>query len=137
MLITPDKTIPTKTSTTDDWINWHSQCRKMFGKKTANTLFLKAWEKRGNDKSNNRALRNYLEKYGLNLDASGWANASDKALDFTDMIGNVFRVGGYVAVGFGALILIAISIGIINMAVHPDKATEGATRGIGKVLKIG
>ena len=43
----PSVNIPTASSSSENWIQWHKELKRFFGKKTANSLWVFAWAKRG------------------------------------------------------------------------------------------
>lgn len=132
--VSPDKTIPTQSSTGDDWVQWHRDLKKYFGKKTANTLWLSAWDEREGKKANTRALRQYMERQGVDIDEGGFAKATDKFLNFTDMIGNIMRIGGITAIVVAGFILVVLGIALYNVARNPKAVGEGVGYGAAKAL---
>jgi hypothetical protein len=64
MKIDPSKNIPTASSKSEEWVQWHKDLKKIFGKKKANSLWIFAWAKRGgvNSPANTNALTYYLAR---------------------------------------------------------------------------
>ena len=84
----PSKSIPTASSKSENWIVWHKDLKKMFGKKKANSLWLYAWAKRGgvNSPANTTDLRGYMDGQGVNITTTTLG-------DLTDTIGDVLGFG--------------------------------------------
>lgn len=112
MKLDPSKTIPTASSKSENWIQWHKDLKKIFGKKKANSIWLYAWAKRGGIKSpaNTSALRGYMDKQGVDITTTSLGELSDKignVLDFGFGVGKVVVIGTMSVVG---LILIGILV---------------------------
>lgn len=112
MKLDPSKTIPTASSSSENWIQWHKDLKKIFGKKKANSLWLYAWAKRGGIKSsaNDSVLRDYMKGQGVDITTTALGELSDaigNVLDFGFGIGKVVVIGGLSIVG---LILIGILV---------------------------
>ena len=112
MKLDPSKTIPTASSNSENWIQWHKDLKKIFGKKKANSLWLYAWAKRGGIKSsaNTSVLRDYMDGQGVDITTTALGELSDtigNVLDFGFGIGKVVVIGGLSIVG---LILIGILV---------------------------
>lgn len=86
MKLDPSKTIPTASSKSENWIQWHKDLRRVFGKKKANSIWLYAWAKRGgiNSSANTSSLRDYMDKQGVDVTTTSLGELSDK-------IGNVLE----------------------------------------------
>jgi hypothetical protein len=112
MKIDPSQTIPTASSKSENWIQWHKDLKKMFGKKKANSIWLYAWAKRGgiNSPANTSVLRDYMDSQGVDITTTALGELSDtigNVLDFGLGIGKVMVIGSLSIVG---LILIAILV---------------------------
>jgi hypothetical protein len=112
MKLDPSKTIPTASSKPENWIQWHKDLKKMFGKKKANSIWVFAWGKRGaiDSHSNTYDLRSYMNGQGVDISTTGWKEIGDSYLNFTNWTWGVskgFLVGTGVLV---SLILIAILV---------------------------
>ena len=112
MKLDPSKSIPTASSKAENWIQWHRDLKKMFGKKKANSIWLYAWAKRGGIKSsaNTSGLRDYMDSQGVDITTTALGELSDKignVLDFGFGVGKVVLIGSLSVVG---LILIAILV---------------------------
>ncbi len=116
MKLDPSKTIPTASSKSENWIQWHKDLRRIFGKKKANSIWLYAWSKRGgvNSPANDRSLRNYMDKQGVDItttNLSALGDAIGNVLSFPFSVGKVLIIGGLSVVG---VVLLVILIRLIN-----------------------
>jgi hypothetical protein len=98
MKLDPSKTIPTASSKSENWIQWHKDLKKIFGKKKANSIWLYAWAKRGGIKSpaNTSVLRDYMDGQGVDITTTSLGELSDSignVLDFGFGIGKVVIIG--------------------------------------------
>jgi hypothetical protein len=112
MKLDPSQTIPTASSKSENWIQWHKDLKKVFGKKKANSIWLYAWAKRGGVKSsaNTSVLRDYMDSQGVDVTTTSLGELSDSignVLDFGFGVGKVVIIGTLSVVG---LILIAILV---------------------------
>ena len=108
----PSLSIPSASSKSENWIQWHKDLKKIFGKKKANSIWLYAWAKRGGIKSpaNTSFLRDYMDGQGVNITTTSLGELSDSignVLDFGFGIGKVVIIGSLSVVG---LILIGILV---------------------------
>jgi hypothetical protein len=121
MKLDPSQTIPTASSKSENWIQWHKDLKKVFGKKKANSIWLYAYAKRVGIKSsaNKRALRNYMDNQGVNVTTTSLGELSDAVgdvLDFNLGIGKIVIIGGLSVVG---LILLSILIRLFKNTNQP------------------
>lgn len=112
MKLDPSKTIPTASSKSENWIQWHKDLKKIFGKKKANSIWLYAWSKRGGVKSsaNDETLRDYMDKQGVDITTTSLTELTDKignVLDFGFGVGKIVLIGGLSITG---LILLGILV---------------------------
>ena len=108
----PSLSIPTASSKSESWIQWHKDLKKMFGKKKANSIWVYAWSQRGGIKgtANTNELRNYMDGQGVNISTTALNEIADvvgNVLDFSFGIGRVVIIGTLSVVG---LILIGILV---------------------------
>lgn len=108
----PSLSIPSASSKSENWIQWHKDLKKIFGKKKANSIWLYAWAKRGGIKSpaNTSILRDYMDGQGVNITTTSLGELSDSignVLDFGFGISKVVIIGGLSVVG---LILVGILV---------------------------
>lgn len=121
MKLDPSQTIPTASSKAENWIQWHKDLKKVFGKKKANSIWLYAWAKRGGVKSsaNTSSLRDYMDGQGVNVTTTSLGELSDavgNVLDFGLGIGKIVIIGGLSVVG---LILISILVRLFKNSNQP------------------
>ena len=116
----PSLSVPTASSKSENWIQWHKDLKKMFGKKKANSIWLFAWAKRGgvNSSANTNDLRDYMEGQGVNI-------TTTTLNDITDTIGDVlgfgFGVGKIVIIGTLSVVgLILVGI-LVKLFRNPNQ----------------
>jgi hypothetical protein len=106
----PSQNIPTASSTSESWIQWHKELKRVFGKKTANSLWSFAWAKRGgkNADANTSKTRMYMKSQGVNIDTTKLNEAFDNV---KASINQGISVAKWVAIGglgIGLIIFILI-----------------------------
>jgi len=104
MKIDPSKNIPTASSKSENWIQWHKDLKKIFGKKKAISLWIYAWSKRGgiNSSANTSALRDYMDKQDVDITTTSINKLTDSignVLDFQFGVAKVIVIGGLSIVG--------------------------------------
>lgn len=109
-MVDPSINVPTASSKSEVWIQWHKDLKKVFDKKTANSVFVFAWDKRGgiDSPANNNMLNSYVESQGFDITRGSFAQAKEDVFDF---VGNIFSIGMWIGIailGFAGIILIAI-----------------------------
>ena len=116
----PSLSVPTASSKSENWIQWHKDLKKMFGKKKANSIWLFAWAKRGgvNATGNTDELRGYMEGQGVKI-------TTTTLNDITDTIGDVlgfsFGVGKIVIIGTLSVVgLILVGI-LVKLFRNPNQ----------------
>ena len=87
MKLDPSLSVPTASSKPENWIQWHVDLKKIFGKKKANSLWLYAWSKRGgiNSTANTSSLRSYMDKQGVDITTTSLS-------EIADVVGNVVNL---------------------------------------------
>src|SRR3989304_7825161 len=117
----PTKTIPNRQSSSASWIKWHETMKSRYGKKEANTLFLKAWDKRGGagSSASTNELREYMKDNDVVLDTTTLESITDTASKGLDGIGDFFTMGKYVAIAVGVIIVGGLGMLIFNIAKQP------------------
>lgn len=129
--------MPTKFSSAQSWQLWHKALKSKFGRDKANYTFLEAWQRRGSYAANNEALRLYLKKQGIILDAD-W---KDAAIDFA---GNPFGIVDYFTsmhrnmMIAGIVLLVVFLVMVIQVLRNPQGAIslmEMATP-VGRAAKL-
>lgn len=124
----PTIDIPTISTKADGWQQWHTELVSNFGRKEANSLFLKAWGLRGNSAANTLPLRTYLKGYGINLDESAWDKVVDTGGSIADTFGDVFKVGKYAGIALGAIVIGGLAMVVFNIAKAPGQAVGVAAK---------
>jgi hypothetical protein len=112
MKLDPSLSVPTASSKAENWIQWHVDLKKIFGKKKANSIWLYAWAKRGgiNSTANTSSLRGYMDKQGVDVTTTSLNEIADvvgNVLDFGFGVGKVIIIGTLSVVG---LILLGILV---------------------------
>lgn len=133
----PTQNIPQLNSRADEWIAWHKTLKAKFGKKVANSLWMKAWAKRGSNNSNTSELRSYMDGNGIKLDASAWNKVTDFGGGAMDFVGNFFQAGQILAIGLGVIIVGGIGLGVYNIMKKPNDTIGVITTSAVKGLKGG
>ena len=118
----PTTNIPKYNSKSEDWIQWHKDLRQNFGKKVANSLWIKAWRIRGNSSANTSDLRKYLDGQGIKISESAWDSIVDLGVGVSDAFGTVFQVTKYVGIGLAVIIVGGVGMIVYNLAKDPAKA---------------
>ncbi len=113
--------IPQISSAPEAWIQWHKDLKSYFGKKVANSLWLKAWGIRGNIKANTSDLRKYLKSNGITISESKWDSIVDAGVGAMDFAGDIFKVGRYTGIALGVIILGGLGILVFNVVRDPNK----------------
>jgi hypothetical protein len=119
--------IPTYNATVLDWIEWHKGLKSNFGKKMANSLFLKAWKIRGSSKLNTGELRSYLSSQGIKLDTNAWDKLVDISGDVSDSIGAAFQGGRIISLTLGVILVGGLGLLVFNIARKPNETIRLAT----------
>lgn len=118
----PTKSIPTRNSKAEEWIEWHRELKSNFGKKQANAIFLKAWKLRGSNSITTNEMRTYFSKNGITLDKSIIDALIDKGDDISDFFGDLFNIGKYAGIGLAIIVVGGLGLVVYNIAKNPSKA---------------
>jgi hypothetical protein len=118
----PTTNIPKYNSNSEDWIQWHKDLRQNFGKKIANSLWIKAWRIRGNSSANTSDLRKYLDKQGIKISESAWDSVVDFGVGVSDAFGTAFQVTQYAGIGLAVIIVGGLGMVVYNLAKDPAKS---------------
>jgi hypothetical protein len=123
---------PSIKSNDAQWIQWHKDLKGVFGKKTANSLFIAFWKKRQSSAANTTSLRTYAKGQGFKIEGdSVISGVIDSSYDFIDGIGDMLKIGKYATIGVIGILVIGLGMTIFNIAKEPIKAISAA----GKVAK--
>jgi len=120
--------IPSMNSKFEDWIQWHKNLKAQFGKKLANSEWIKGWKIRGSSSANKTGLREYLADEGIQIDESAWDEVMDLGVGVTDFFGDVFSVGKYVTLGIVVIVVGGLAMLVFNIAKNPAENVGLATR---------
>ncbi len=127
-LLSPVDNIPTRQANGADWTEWHKLLRTRYGKRTANTLFLEAWAKRGcsgfSCKANTQELREYLSQNGIKVQTDIFEYYADKLDDLDDFFATTFSVAKWTGIGIAVFVMVIIAY-VIWKIIGNDKITEG------------
>ena len=127
--VSPLTNIPNKNSQASAWIEWHKTLKDNFGRKQANALFIKAWQRQGDTfTANTHELREYLSKNGINIEKNIASAVFDSGADVFDSIGDFMQVGKYVVIALGVITIGGLALAVYNIAKNPV-GTIGAVRG--------
>ncbi len=122
----PTTNIPGYNAKSESWIEWHKELKSNFGKKIANSLFLKAWGIRGNSSANTLDLRQYLKTNGITISESAWDSVIDAGSDVSDFFGDIFSIGKTAGIVIGVIVLGGAAMLVFNIVRNPGK-TVGTT----------
>lgn len=126
MKLDPSKSVPTRQSPAEKWVAWHQSLKKNFGRKTANMIWVDAWEQRGSSQANTVALREYMAKNGLEVTGSTWDDIKDFGSGVGDFIGDQFQMGQYTAWALTGIVLLGAGMLVYNIARQPFRAADKA-----------
>ena len=106
----PSVNIPTASSSSENWIQWHKELKRFFGKKTANSLWVFAWAKRGgkNAEANTSKTRTYMKRQGVNIDTTKLNSAFDSVRSAINQGLSVTKWVLIGELGVGAIVFILI-----------------------------
>ena len=129
-MIDPSRSIPTASSESQAWVQWHKTLRKVFGKKQANDIWVYAWSKRGGKdaKANTTDTRNYMSKQGVELDKTALSSLADFGDSVGSFFGGMFSVWKWVAIISSVFVLVVLGRILWKLAKDPNKS-------IGQVAK--
>jgi|688.fasta_scaffold18419_9 hypothetical protein len=115
--------MPQYSSQGENWIQWHKDLKSNFGKKIANSLWLKAWRIRGNSTSNTPDLRSYMTKQGVTISKSAWDSVVDTGIGVTDAIGSIFQMSATASILIGVVVVGGLGYVIYKIMKDPSKAS--------------
>lgn len=125
MKIDPSKNIPVSSSKSEEWIQWHKDLKKMFGKKKANSIWVFAWAKRGgiNSPANTNSLSTYMESQGVDVQRTTLEEIGESISEITS---GVFTFGKWVVIGGMILTGIVLLRIFIVLTRNPNKTMQSA-----------
>jgi hypothetical protein len=101
------------------------------GKKNANILFLKAWDKRKNagllgSSANTKTLRDFLADQNIDINPDGIFAYPITALESVESsINTLFGVGKWTFVILAGIVIIPVAILLFNIAKNPKLIIDG------------
>ena len=125
MKINPSENIPTASSKTEEWIQWHKDLKKIFGKKKANSIWVFAWSKRGgvNSPANTNGLSSYMEGQGVDVQRTSMEEIGESISEITS---GVFTFGKWMIIGGMAISGIVLILILRALLRNPNKSIETA-----------
>lgn len=123
--VDPSRDIPTATSSSATWINWHKSLRKFFNKKEANAIWIYAWSKRGgvDSNANDNTLSRYMEKQGVDIERSTLDEIGEGIADLGSGLLSIGKLIILVPLGIAGIIMIVI---LVNLIRNPKKSLNTA-----------
>jgi hypothetical protein len=128
--LNPLNFIPTTESQASEWILWHKSLKKRYGKASANTIWLKAWGKRGCDgigcDTNTVELRDYVATQGIQIERGTWDFIPDTIDNIGDFTTQAFNLSLYIALAVVAIILLFFGLLAWNLGKDPKLVLDTA-----------
>ena len=115
------KMLPKLLSPDTVWIAFYNQLKSEVGRNDAAAIFLKFWEKQGNEAANTRNLRQVLGADGVVIKENIFDNITDLGGGIGDFFGGVFKIGKVAVIVVGGMLVIGLGMTIFNIARSPDK----------------
>lgn len=138
--IDPSRSIPTRASEAQSWIQWHKDLKKALGKKSANSIWVYAWQKRGgiDAPANTNSLREYMSSQGVDIEKTSMAALTDFGEDIVSGFGNLLSAGKWVFIGVSVLAMIVILRIVFKLTQDGGKGVASTvvsarTGGLGKL----
>jgi hypothetical protein len=128
---------PSVKSNCSEWIQWHKDLKSVFGKKTANSIFIAFWKKRGSTSANTNELRTYAKDQGFSIVGGTLSGVVDSAYDVFDSFGDIFKVGKIATISIIIIVIGGLGMLIFNVARKPTAAISAASFGAAKGMKGG
>lgn len=125
MKIDPSKNIPTASSKSEEWVQWHKDLKKIFGRKKANSIWVIAWAKRGgiNSPANTNALSSYMKGEGVDIQRTTWEEIGESISDIGSGIFTIWKWGAIIGMTIVGLVLLRIFVELMK---NPNKTIQGA-----------
>lgn len=121
--------MPSINSVDKDWIGWIDFIVSKYGSGLGKQMFVDAWQKRGSRAANTRTIRTHLKSsYNIEIDENIWDNIVDKGGDLGDSISNVLKVGKYVTIAVGVIVLGGLAMIVFNIGKDPIRAAGTAAK---------
>lgn len=93
MQVDPSKTIPTASSSAEEWIAWHQALKNWFSKKEANFYWTRFWNQRagsGTD-ADVHSLRSYMQSQGVDVVTTTGGEITDGVMTVVDFTGDTIK----------------------------------------------
>jgi hypothetical protein len=114
-LIDPVANIPSKESTSEQWVLWYKSLKAKVGKDDAVNLFIDRWKQAGSDSANNEELRKYMKSQGVKIGADWKDVVWDTISSPFEFVGDIF--GKIESFGIWAIVIIALFVVLVLFAV--------------------
>jgi len=123
----PTKTIPSRKSSAQDWIQWHKDLKDNTGKKLARSTASYVWKKRGGNDAVNAPMKEYFADQGIMIERTGLASILDTKDSLVDNIGSIFNVGKSTVYAITGIAVVGLGMIVFNVARNPIKAAQAAS----------
>jgi hypothetical protein len=131
MIVKSLQNLPSVNSSDAQWIAWYKTMHGEIGKKNANVLFLRAWEKRKNagllgSSANTKTLRDFLSKYGIDVKPDGVFAYPISAFEYAESaISTAFGIGKWSFIILALIVIIPVAMLLFNVAKNPKLLVDG------------
>lgn len=141
--LNPTAIIPKRSASASEWILWHKSLKSRYGKATANTLWIEAWNARGKSTSvltssspaNTTELRRYLESQDITIDQGTFDYVADIWDETTGLMAMVSKAGTYGGALLLLLVIIPVFIFLLNVARKPELIGQ-TVKDLGQLKKL-
>ena len=118
--------VPTPNSSSQNWLVWHQNLVRCFGRQGANALFVDAWDRYGrtNPDAFSTSLAQYLQGQGIDIGESFGQKAQIFGANLVGSVGGFFNAIGYINIAVGAGIAIGFLMLLFNLIYRPEKAAK-------------
>lgn len=118
--------IPDDQSSAGAWKQWHIKLKNTFGRKTAATIFVSAWDKRGSKDTITHDLNEHLEKNGIILDKDALGTVTELGADLFDNVGDFFNMGKYLLFAVAGIAVVGTGILVFQIVRNPIESAKAA-----------
>ncbi len=123
MKVDPLTSLPARSSSDQEWVNYFDVLKNNFGKKEAKAIWLKAWSLRGTPAANTNFLRESMDKRGIKISAGSiLGSVYDEGKDLVDSVGGIFSFGKNVTIALTVIVVAGVAIAVHNIAKNPGQA---------------
>lgn len=115
------RTIPHLNANGQIWIEWHKALKRRYGKKSANSLFKTAYERRVKSTIQNfLELQEYMSKQGVKIEGDFWQEAQKDFSSGFDSVSGTLKMTG-IAIGVILLVVLGVVLySMINISKNPS-----------------